>query len=279
MRNNSNIKITLEAPESNLIIEGYDMEFIVKRSANSDADSAYVTVWNLDDEIYNLIIQREQLFNLYIQYENNDIELLFCGYSDNNYTSRNRIEIIQTGNEPISPDIQTSIRLVESKKAFQNAYINEAYRDEVSAEQIIKDCISAMGLGNVLINTEIPEKYYSSFKAIGRPHKILYNICDSLGINVSIQNGIVNIGVPSVNNTEQDILVFDSSNSFEPQYQGNDEVLLITGLQTKVQPNSVIHCNFDNLQNQFRVLNVTLEGNNFDKPVTTYITIGLQTNE
>lgn len=279
MRNNSNVKITLEAPESNTVIEGYDMEFTVKKSANSDADSAYVTIWNLEDETFRLIIQREQLYNLYVQYENNDAELVFCGYSDNNNISRKQVEFIQVNNEPVAPDIKTVIKLIESKRAFQNAYINENYRDEVSAEQIINDCISAMGLGSVLINTEIPEKYYPSYKAIGKPHKILYSICKTLGIKVVIRNGIVNIGAPGTNNSEQDVPVFNSFNSLEPQYQGNDEILIITGLQTNIQPNSVITCDFENLQNRFRVVCLVLEGNNFDKPGTTYITIGLQNNE
>lgn len=275
---NSDFKIILEAPESNLIIDDFDIEFIVKKSVKTDADTAYVTIWNLDETTYKVLIQREQLFNLYAQYGQEDSMLLFSGYSDKNFITRRRVDITQIDNEPAPPDIKTCLKLVESKKAYQNTYINESYREEVSAEQIIQDCISAMGLGSVFINTVIPEKIYSSFKAVGKPHQILFDICKVLGLNVVIQNGIIHIGSLSLNNTEQDIPVFNRSNSMEPQYQGQDEILLITALRPDIAPNSIIKCEFEECENLFRVIDVTSEGNNFDSISTTYITIGIQEN-
>ena len=275
----SDFKIILEAPESNLIINDLDMEFIVKKSVRTDADTAYITIWNLDETSYKLLILREQVFYLYTQYGQNDAELLFTGYSDKNFITRKRVEIIQKNNEPALPDIKTCIKLIESKKAYQNTFINESYREDVSAEQIIQDCISAMGLGCVMLNTTIPEKTYHSFKAIGKPHQILFSICEALGLNVVIQNGVINIGTPSLNNTEQDVQVFNRENCLEPQYQGSDEMLLITGLRPDIYPNNIIKCEFDEFDNIFRVIDVTFEGNNFDKVSTTHITIGIQNND
>lgn len=274
----ANYKLIVEVPESELIIDGLNIEFFVRRSSNSDADTAYITIWNLDEESFKLLILREQTVNLYIKYSSDEPELLFSGYLDNSSVKRKRMEYIQVNNEPVNSDIKTCIKLVESKKAYQNTYINEDYRDEVSAEQIIQDCISAMELGSVQINIEIPPKTFSSYKAVGKPHQILYNLCNLLGINIVIQNGIINLGTPSLNNNEQDVITFNNSNSLAPQFQGNDSVLLVTSLTSKILPNNVIRCEFDNLENLHRVINVDLIGNNFDNPGTSYITIGLDNN-
>ncbi|MBR6099074.1 hypothetical protein IKP85_04940 [bacterium] len=268
--------LILEVPESEFIITGLDMEFKVSKSIRAEADFADVIVWNLDEDSYKQLIHKDRQIRLYAKSGNEDAKLLFAGYSNKNFITRRRISVCRTNNEAAPPDIVTSLKLVESRTTYDNSYINENYQERVSAEQIIKDCISAMGLGNFIINTDIPEKYYPSFKAKGRPHCVLQEICNSLGLEFVIQNGIVIIGAPDENHTENDIPELNSSNALDPQYQSNNEVLIITSLNTEILPNNLVRCNFENLSGVLRVFDVVSEGNNFDTASTTYITAGIE---
>ena len=268
--------IIIDIPNSDIVISGLDMEFKVKRSINSDADSAEIIIWNLDEDTYKKLIQKDQPIYLYAKTGNAEAKLLFMGFLDKNHIIRRRTVVTKTNNEAAPPDIITVLNLIESRLAYDNTYINENYREPVSAEQIINDCIAAMGLGSVIIDSQIPEKIYSTFKAIGKPHCVLKEICDSVGLDVVIQNGIIHIGSSKNANLEDDIPVFSLANSLEPQYQNNSEVLLITQLQSDIYPNKLIKCKFEELDGVYKVIGVMSEGNNFDTASTTYITIGLE---
>jgi len=268
--------IILNIPKSNLLISSLDMEFKVIKTAKSNADYAEIVIWNLDEDSYKQLIQDNQPVYIYTKLGDKEAKLIFTGYSDTNHITRKRITVTKTNNEAAPPDIVTSVELIESRISYDNCFINENYREEVSAEQIINDCISAMGIGSVIINTEIPEKMYSTFKAKGKPHCILYEICDSLGLDITIQNGIVNIGIPGADENEESIPEFNLLNSLEPEFQNNNEALLITELQTDIYPNKLVKCNFEKLSGIFPVIEVILEGNNFDRAGSTNIIIGLE---
>ena len=91
-----------------------------------------------------------------------------------------------------------------------------------------------------------------------------------------IQNGIIYIGSLKNDNSEDDIPIFSLANSLEPQYQSNNEVLLITQLRCDIYPNQLIKCDYEELRGVYKVVEVNSEGNNFDMASTTYITIGLE---
>ena len=268
--------IIIGIPDSDIVISGLDIEFKVKKSINSDADSVEIIIWNLDEDTYKKLIQKDQPIYLYTKTGNAEVKLLFIGFLDKTHIKRRRMVVTKTNNEAAPPDIVTVLNLIESRLAYDNTYINENYREPVSAEQIINDCISAMGLGSVIIDSQIPEKIYSTFKAIGKPHCILKEICDSVGLDVVIQNGIIHIGSLKNDNSEDDIPIFSLANSLEPQYQSNNEVLLITQLRCDIYPNQLIKCDYEELRGVYKVVEVNSEGNNFDMASTTYITIGLE---
>ena len=267
--------IIIGVPDSDIVISDLDMEFKVRKSINSDADSAEIIIWNLDEDTYKKLIQKAHPIYLYTKTGNSEPVLMFVGFLDKNHVIRRRIVVTKTNNEAAPPDIVTVLNLIESRIAYDNTYINENYREPVSAEQIINDCISAMGLGSVIIDSQIPEKIYSTFKAVGKPHCILTEICESIGLDVVIQNGIINIGSPRNDNSENDIPVFSLENSLEPQYQSDNEVLLIMQLRCDIYPNQLIKCNYEGLNGVYKVIEVNSEGFNFEAS-TTYITIGLK---
>lgn len=267
--------VYLEVPESDIVISGYDIEFNVRKTADIEADYADIIIWNLTEDIYKQLILKNQLIYLYTKFGSEESKLLFTGYLDKNHITRKRTAVVKTNNESAPPDVVTSIKLVESRTAYDNSYINIDYREDVSAEQIINDCILALGLGNVIINSEIPEKIYSTYKAKGKPHCILAQICESLELDVLIQGGIVIIGTQELNHSEEDIMGFNLMNALEPQYQNSDEALIICSYTPEVLPNNSIRCDFSDLSGVFRVLEVVSSGNNFDTAGTTNIIIGL----
>jgi hypothetical protein len=151
--------------------------------------------------------------------------------------------------------------------------INKNYRDNVSALQIITDCIEAAGLTVASEIENIPEKIFPSYKAIGKPYSIIKQLCNELGIKMRIDNQTIFIGDNSNNTDFINPQNLDFTNSLEPKIQGNNSKLVTTPLLSNITPTSEINCEFPNFYGEATVLEVTYQGNNYNQTPYTKIFI------
>ena len=273
--NNLEFKLMLEAADTDIKIDNLDIDFNIFKSSRTVANTADILVWNLDETTYQRLTLQNYLISLYTQYGEEDPVLFFRGYMDMNFsgriTSNNRL--IDGVDNPI--DIPTRIKLVDGLQAYRDRSINKNYREEVSTTQIIKDCIAAMGVGTAIFSGNIPAKKYLSFKAIGRPHAIIKKLCDALGINVNIQNGMIYVLTGNETGNEDMAVVLDESNSLLPRKQDSGLIEISSKFLPNLNPNDFVKCQFETVEGLFAVKDIRSNGNNYGRAGITKITIGI----
>lgn len=274
---NSNLlfKIIIQAVELEVMIDNLDIDFQIFKSLKSDINTAVLRVWNLDDTTYQKLFESDCLIDILVQYGDEDPLLMFRGYLDKSSTFRRNPEIRVEDNLKMTTDIPALLKLIDGKIVYSNSYINKNYRETISSTRIIQDCIEAMGIDVAHNSTQLPEKQYRNFKAIGRPHVILEQICKTLGIRSNIQNGLLYLINGSVSVDESAIITLNDENSLCPLIQGRNEIIILSSLFPGLNPNEFVKCSFEGLEGVFQVLELCLDGNNYGLAGTTKITIGL----
>ncbi len=270
-----NFKIILEIPDADITIDGLDMDFVVHKSSKSVINTAYINVWNLDETKYQRLGEQEYLINMYTQYGDNDACLVFRGYSDTSFTRRFSGENRIVDEEDNSVDIPVLIRLLDGKTAYMESFINKSYREEVSSTRILKDCFQAMGIGTAIFSSKIPEKKYQSYKAIGRPHVIVENLCRTLKISMNVQNNLIYLKSDDENPELESTIVLNNSNSLPPQRQSDGLIEISSKFLPGLNPNDFVKCEFDGTEGIFSVSEVISNGNNYGIAGITKITIGI----
>ena len=178
--------------------------------------------------------------------------------------------------DKIPSDVMTRIKLVNSKKILQDCFINKTYREPATSGQIIQDCANAMGIHSVFFSDVLPEKLYSVYKAKGKPHNVIDEICKAINCKYLIKDEILYLGTPLENINSQNVMEFNKANSLNPEYKTEYERLIITRLKPNINPYDFVKCNFVNLEGVYRVSEVESNGNNYNTDGITKITISLK---
>ncbi len=267
--------LIFNVPEADICINNADVDFVYYKSAEISANYAVFMLWNLDENTYRELFRKNFLVNVFSKYSDEDEIPLFSGYIDLNSVVRKMYEFSPDSDDIPTPDMITKFKLIDSKNFYDDTVINKDYREPVSSRQIIKDCTDLIGSDNVIISSEIPNKTYNKFKAFGNPHKVIYELCKALAVPVCITNNVVYIGTPDVNISGTNISKFSYVNALEPEYQGNNESLIIADFSPQVNPNNFVKCEFENLQGLFPVKSVYSAGNTYKTLCTSKIRIGV----
>jgi len=272
---NLKFSFIFKIPEISLSFEGFDVDFAYTKSLGVFPDTAFFTVWNLDKNVYRHLLQKSYFVNVYSRYSQNEEIPVFSGYIDLNSVSSQIAELpLECESEP-TPDSYVRFKLINSKELLTNKLININYQKPVSISQIIQDCSDLIGIDNVIVTTELPEKVYTNFKALGKPHRIIYEICASLGIRVNMQDGVLYIGSPNEALSSFNVLELNNINSSEPEYQTANEILLITDFYPQICPNDFVKCDFRELQGLYPVIKVSSVGDTYSRVCNTKIKIGI----
>ena len=263
-----NLKLTV--PETEFSIENIDMDFVIKKSFTAESNTAEITIWNLDTTSFQQLIEQNNIVEFYAGYGEDTPTLIFRGYIKPNK--------INKGQPQNKVDYAFKLRLVDGLKAY-NTNINKNYRGKVSSTQIIKDCISAMGLGISLQPETYPVVYFNGFKAIGRAHVVLEKICNILNLKFCVQNDLIQIVLPQNINNASDTILLDKSNCIKLYQKGKSELIIVTPFLPNLTPNDFIECDFNEFKGFAQIKEICHYGNNFGTACTTEITIGINNND
>ena len=263
-------KIIFEIKEQNIEFDNLDIDFYIKKNCKLEPDKAYLKIWNLDTGLYKMLLNSSSIINLYIKTNSGERIKFFSGCIESETVKRINIS---AGLYKNIPDMCTCLRLIDSAQAYTKAYINRDYREEVSSERIILDCVEAMGLAFLNTGGYFPRKTYETFKAKGKPHNILRTVCEDIGIKLFIQNDIVRVSSGLDFSNIGWLTEFNYNNCSVPQEQGLSEITFYTKSLSECNPGDIVKCSFDELSGLYVLTETAFSGNNYDKKCVTKITI------
>ena len=268
-------KVMVKIPELDIDINSHDIDYQIYKSSKTIPDIAILNVWNLEEIYYKKFLTANFKVFMYTKSYDNGLQLIFSGYT-NSELVRN-IPILSVANDnKIPSDLITQIKLTDSKKILQNCFINKTYRESVSSSQIIQDCADAMGIKSVIYSDVLPEKVYSVYKAKGKPHVVIDEICRALNCEYLIQDEVLYLGSPKINNDTSSLVELNKDNSLNPESKNEYERLIITRLKSNVKPYDFVKCNFEDLEGIYKVSEVESSGNNYNTDGITKITVSLK---
>lgn len=281
-QNSLQFNVMIRIAGADLQIQDLDIDFDIIKTNKSSTNKSTITIWNLNDTTYQRIVEKVYAVDLYVWYGDDEPSLIFRGYVDNNSTiKRNSVQgargfIQNSVKQDVrgSFDIPTVIELVDGKIAYTSTVINKNYRQKVTSTQIIKDCIEAMNVGIARFSDNLPERTYNTFKAVGKPHVILRQVCNSLGIKFFVINDLIQIVASEEKNNDEYAVLLDSTNSMRPDKRGDNELAISTRLIPFINPNDWVKCEFKEFDGVEQVREVHHKGNNYGTEGSTEIILG-----
>ena len=263
-------QMVIKSEEHNILIDDLDIDFDIRKTCRIEPDIAYINIWNLDETIYNFLLQNDSILNLIVKTKGGNDVSFFRGKIDSHTVLRD----VPIGAKK-TPDICTSIKLLDSSEEYLNSYINEDYRDSVSSVRIIFDCLEAMGLKLNSPDIIFAQKMYSSYKAKGPAHVVLKDICEDLNLHLFIQNGVVRSAAGFDFGNLSAIKTFSRANASSPMIQGQSKISFYAEFCPDSRPSDIIRCSFDEVSGLYFISDMKFVGNNYNRTCITKITIGI----
>ena len=249
--------------------KGIDMDFEIERTDGADPSLASITLWNISDNIFNQIANHANAFELYAADGASDWGLLFRGTpyfstqtgpaGGNNKSRGFLFKDDAVGGEN---DTATTITLIDSLHAFESATISKSYQGDISAQTIINDCATAMG---VLIGDELDQyPIMNNYVARGKVSCVLREICGKIGCKYIVDNGVLHLYNGDKPKTYG--FAFNANNSSRPQPEQNGTIMshhFTTKLLPSVRAGQYCHCDFETLSGVKQIYKARLRGNNY----------------
>lgn len=277
--------LRLEIAGANLVIEdlNIDVEYVKTRASNPNKST--VTIWNIADDTFKRLLKNYAV-DVYSWYGNDEPSLLFRGYIDPKRIIRMSAAAgrINTAKGFLAStvkqdnkgqfDIPTVIELIDSKINYMASKINKTYFSEVNTNQLINDCIEAMGVGVGFISKNLPVKIYKNgYKLIGKPHIVLKTILNGLGAKFNVTNSFIYIQMPTDKNNSTYAVVLNPQNSMQPDQQSDDTIIINTQLIPFLNANDWIKLDFKELQGLEQAYEIRGKCNNYGTAGTTDVVI------
>lgn len=271
-QNSAILNVRLEIAGADIAIEDLDIDFHIVLDSSDKPDKSQITIYNLSDTTFQRIFEKMYAVDMYVWHGNDEPSLLFRGYPARPAQSQSYSGRTNTAKgfleSPVRQDIKgkfdnpTVLELVDGKIAYENSKIDKTYRTRVSSNQIINDCIEAMGVGISKISKSLPEKFYSSYKAKGKPNVILSKVVKALGGKWCIQNGLIQILSGQETSEGTFAILLDENNSEKPLPQGQEDIIIGSRFIPFVKPNQYIKVDKTTLSGVYRCDKIILEGSN-----------------
>ena len=258
-----NFDITLSIPDIELTVENLDIDFKIFKNNTTECNRAIVNIWNLSDTYYENIVEKQHMIELYTTFADNEPEMIFCGYLENDKLRQKRE----------GADKSTLLTLFDGLPAY-TVEINKNYRGQITSTHIAEDCIKTMNITTGRLDKELPSMIFSNYKACGFAHVVLEEICDPLGINFSIQNNTANLAVTGSKNNDAEVCILNKSNCSDINKNGDSEFIIETRLLPSLLPNDWVECEFNETADTARIKKICHSGNNYGQKCITEITIG-----
>ena len=258
-----NFDIILSIPDIELTVENLDIDFKIFKNNKTECNKAIVNIWNLSDTYYENIVEKQHLIELYTIFADEDPEMIFCGYTENDKLRQKRD----------AADKCIQFTLIDGLTAY-TATVNKSYRNKVVSTRIIEDCIKAMDISIGLQDTELPTMSFDSYKAYGFAHVVLQEICEPLGINFCVQNNMAHLIAADGKNNDAETHILNTSNCSGITRKGSGEFVIETQMISSLLPNDWVECEFDEIiTDTVRIKEICHSGNNYGKKCISEITI------
>lgn len=206
---------------------GLDMDFEVIKYHDKPGSST-IKIWNLSDSTYTKIMNEADAFELYGAWSNDEYCLITRGYPE--ALLKKAGKTIKTANQGFlkqdanagrrgQNDLETTIKLVDGKVEYEEAFLNKTYYGEVSTELILNDLIETLG---VPIGTMAPIEHHTVFGMVYKDKsvKLLNNLGKLLNFSWTILNGVFYLFTEKGKNETYGIFL-NSQNSATPERQND----------------------------------------------------------
>lgn len=169
-------------------IEGLRIAASVKKTLQSEPNTAEISVWNLSPTNRARFQEKNQTLLLQAGYDD-QLEQIFVG----------DVSVVTTTRE--GPDWLTKVVCGDGERAFREAKITQSFKAGTTKEQVLKEYLGKSGLDYVkdlasLFNKSDktkPQEYAKGFSVSGSVSKELNRFCESNGLEWSIQNGLLQL--------------------------------------------------------------------------------------
>ena len=246
-----------------LDLSALDFKFKVKRTLKPKPNTAVVSVWGLKESSRLYLSTPKKLsMSLEVGYDGEN-ELIFLGEVRNSYSLQEHAENI------------TVMETGDSEKVMQAAGLNLTYGSASTTIQHALNAIQAT-IPQILSGSQVNnwQKQNAVFAKIGgtilhpkggavdlKSTRYLNNICKSVGLEWSIQNGAVYVIPKDQGENAQDIVLDENSGMIGSPSKDNNGFLDVKSLILKgIHPGACIQVKAKNVQGRFRIDSVEYEG-------------------
>lgn len=160
------------------------IDFSVEKGDKEAANSAKVSVWNLNDEHLAVLNQKDCVVTLHAGYGKN-MSLIFAGV----------VSFVKTTLD--GSDSKTEIELVDKLVALRDTYVSVNYSGKISWKEIMDDVAAQLGVAVSYSYNATFSDLNNGFSFVGNAKDIMTKGCNSCGLTWSIQNGVMQVKRPN----------------------------------------------------------------------------------
>ena len=159
------------------------ISFSVERADTQSANTARLSIWNLNPEHLAEVNKNDCIVVLRAGY-GKTMPLIFTGVVTYAKTSKD-------GN-----DVLTELELVDNRIELRDTYVSVSYADAINCKTLVQDVADQMGITlSISYNAEFVD-IPNGFSFVGNASDVLTKACDTSGLVWDIQNGILQIKKP-----------------------------------------------------------------------------------
>lgn len=243
-------------------IEDHRISFTIKKSLKPEPNPAEITITNLARETIGWLQRRPLRLSLQVGH-GGDLAQAFVG--DVNHSP------------PAIDGVDVNLTLLASDggRAYRWAEVNRSLADGVTIAAAVRDAAAAMGLEvppAVAARSELQRRIPAGLSLIGRASRQLSLLLEPLGLTWSIQDGALAVLGDRDVRTGGGVLVIDEDGGLigspslaPPRSRGERPTLSLSMLlSTEVTPGRKIEVRSRYVSGQYRVENLTHEGDTAD---------------
>lgn len=225
---------------------GLRVTFDIEKTSDPNPNKAKI-------EVYNLSAQSRQIFQKGFQirvdagYQNN-IETLYIG------------DIVKVTSKRTDTSIVTTFECGDSERQLINAHFDRSYGAGTTNVAVLQDLANALGVsvGSVL---GLPKVVYNTgISFTGSVKRAIERLTKGLGLEFSVQNGVLQIIPQTAHNGEEAIILSQDSGLIGVPSQGDGFVQFSCLLNPRLKPTTPIQITSQTINGFFKVRKTKIEG-------------------
>jgi len=254
--------ISLEVGKPDSIGRKFDtlkISIDITKDDNSEANVGKISIYNLNEDSKNLILDEASVFTLKAGYigldEGSNIGQLATGDIEDVVTKRQGMDNI------------TTFKISEKGKALREKTLDKSFASGISKEAIMNEMVNTLGVVKGTIKG-IKDKFFNSgYSASGKVKDQLDTFTKEDGLKWSIQNGELNI-LPEDESTTEEVVILNYETgllrAYKEKKEGKDKVFFESLLNPQIKVARKIKIEGKTVNGFFKVSKVNYFGDNKD---------------